>query len=81
VNEFDTRIFDLFEAFTPEPQRRPEWQDVLRRGRRSRARRIVLVLAAAGIVLASAAGVTAALGGFDAWLSGTPGKPAPDADQ
>ena len=28
-----------------------------------------------------AAGVTAALGGFNAWLSGLPGKPAPQREQ
>ena len=44
-------------------------------------RPLVLVLAATLLVLATAAGVTAALGGFDAWLSGKPGKPAPAAEQ
>jgi hypothetical protein len=81
VNEFDARVFDLLDAFTSEPRRRPDWQDVLHRTRRRHTRRLVVALAAAVAVLACAAGVTAALGGFHAWLSGSPGKPASKAEQ
>ncbi len=81
MNEFDTLVFDQLDAFTPEPEGRPDWQDVVGRARKWRARRIVVALAAALAVLGSAAGVTAALGGFDKWLSGEPGKPAPKAEQ
>lgn len=81
MNEFDTRVFDLLDAYTPEPRRWPDWQDVLRRARTRNARRLVVALAAAVAVLGCAAGVTAALGGFHAWLSGSPGKPAPKAEQ
>jgi hypothetical protein len=81
VNEFDARVFDLLDAYTPEPRRWPDWQDVLRRGKRRHTRRLVVAIAAAAAVLAFAAGVTAALGGFHAWLSGSPGKPAPTAEQ
>jgi hypothetical protein len=80
VNEFDTRVFDLLDAFTPEPPRWPDWQDVVRRTRRRHKRRIVVALGAAIAVLASAAAVTAALGGFDSWLGGSPGKPAPKSE-
>jgi hypothetical protein len=81
MNEFDARVFDLLDAFTPEPRRWPDWQDVLRRTRARRTQRLVVALAAAVAVLGCAAGVTAALGGFHAWLSGSPGKPAPKAEQ
>jgi hypothetical protein len=81
MNEFDTRIFDQLDAFLPEPGQAPNWQDVLRRARRSHNRRLLLAVAATVTVLGSAATVTAALGGFDRWLSGQPGKPAPSAEQ
>jgi hypothetical protein len=81
MNEFDTIVFDQLDAFTPAPQRRPEWQDVLGRAHRSRQRRIAVAIAAALLVLGSAAAVTAALGGFDKWLLGEPGRPAPKAEQ
>jgi hypothetical protein len=81
MNEFDARVFDLLDAFTPEPKRWPDWQDVLGRTRARHTRRLVVAIAAAVGVLGCAAGVTAALGGFDAWLSGSPGKPAPKAEQ
>ncbi len=72
---------DLLDAYTPDPRRWPDWQDVLSRGKRHRTRTIVVAIAAAVTVLACAAGVTAALGGFHAWLSGSPGKPAPSVEQ
>jgi hypothetical protein len=81
VTELDARVFDLLDAFTPEPRRWPDWQDVLRRAHTRRTHRILIAIAAAVVVLGSAAGVTAALGGFHAWLSGSPGKPAPSAEQ
>jgi len=81
MNEFDARVFDLLEAFTPEVRHWPDWPDVVHRTRTRHTRRLVVVLAAAVAVLGFAAGVTAALGGFHAWLSGAPGKPAPQAEQ
>lgn len=81
MNELDARIFDLLDAYTPEPRRWPDWQDVLRRARTRHTRRLVVAIAAAVAVLGCAAGVTAALGGFHAWLSGSPGKPASEAEQ
>ena len=81
MNEFDTRVLDLLDAFTPEPHRWPEWPDVLRRTRSRHMRRFVVAMAAAVAVLGTAAAVTAALGGFHAWLNGSPGKPAPKAEQ
>lgn len=81
MNEFDTRVFDLLNVFTPEPRRWPDWQDVLRRAHARHTRRLIVAVAAALVVLGTAAGVTAALGGFHAWLSGSPGKPASSAEQ
>jgi hypothetical protein len=81
VNEFDSRIFDVFEAFMPEPHGRPDWPDVIRRVRSSHARKIALLVAAAVSALALAAGVTAALGGFDRWLNAQPGTPASAEEQ
>ena len=80
MNEFDARVFDLLEAFTPEVRHWPDWPDVVHRTRTRHTRRLVVVLAAAVAVLGFAAGVTAALGGFHAWLSGAPGKPALQAE-
>jgi hypothetical protein len=81
VNEFSSQIFDQLDAYTPKPDRRPDWRDVVRRAQRQRTRRLVMALAAALTVFGSAAAVTAALGGFDRWLSGEPGKPAPSEEQ
>jgi len=70
------------EALVPMTSRAPDWSDVLERAQSPFAqRRLVLALVAALLALGTAAGVTAALGGFDAWLSGKPGKPAPGAEQ
>jgi hypothetical protein len=81
MNEFDTRVFDELDAFTPEPTGRPYWEDILVRARRARMRRLVVVLAAALTAFGSVAAVAAALGGFDRWLFGEPGKPAPKSEQ
>ena len=81
MNEFSSQVFDQLDAYTPDPDRRPDWRDVIVRARKQRSRRLVVALAAALIVFGSAAAVTAALGGFDRWLSGEPGKPAPSAEQ
>jgi hypothetical protein len=81
VNEFDTGVFDLLDVFTPEPRRWPDWHDVRRRARVRRTQRLLVGIAASVVVLGSAAGVTAALGGFHAWISGSPGKPAPRSEQ
>jgi hypothetical protein len=81
MNEFSSQIFDQLEAYTPEPDRWPDWRNVVARARRQRIRRLVVAVTAALIVFGSAAAVTAALGGFDRWLSGEPGKPAPSEEQ
>lgn len=81
MNEFSAEIFDQLDGYTPEPGRRPDWRDVVVRARKRRTRRVVIALAAALMVFGSAAGVTAALGGFDRWLSGEPGKPAQAEEQ
>jgi len=81
MNEFSSQIFDQLDAYTPEPDRWPDWRDVLRRAQKQRTRRLAVALAAALMVFGSAAAVTAALGGFDRWLSGEPGKPARSEEQ
>lgn len=81
MNEFSSQIFDQLDAYTPQPDRWPDWRDVVVRARKQRTHRLLVALAAALTVFGSAAAVTAALGGFDRWLSGEPGKPAPSEEQ
>jgi hypothetical protein len=82
VNDRDAALAVRLEQLVPVPNRQRDWADVVERARpRLRRRPLVLALAAALLMLATAAGVTAALGGFDAWLNGEPGKPAPRAEQ
>ena len=68
----------------PEPAAgRADWNDVVDRAglRHARRRRLVLVLAVAAAVLLTAAAVAKSLGGFGAWVSGTPGRPASEEAQ
>jgi hypothetical protein len=71
----------------PEPSdRRASWADVTSRASVSDRwfgdrRRLALAVAAAVAVVLSAAAVAARLGGFDAWLRGAPGEPAPRSEQ
>ena len=82
MSDVDLPVRSALDALVPQPRRSPDWGDVLRRTEPRLWRRpLVLALAGALIVLGTAAGVTAALGGFDSWLSGKPGKPAPAAEQ
>jgi hypothetical protein len=81
MNEFSSLVFDQLDAYTPEPRGLPDWADVVARARRAQARGLIVALAAALTLFGSAAAVTAALGGFDRWLSGEPGKPASSAEQ
>jgi len=63
---------------------RADWDDVVRRsGVRPRIARRPLVLAFAVVisVLAAAAALATTLGGFDRWLTGSPGRPAPETVQ
>src|SRR6266571_4535710 len=82
MSDIDLPLRHALDMLVPEPRREPDWLDVLHRAKPRLWRRpLVLALAAALLVLGTAAGVTAALGGFDAWLSGKPGKPAPKSEQ
>src|SRR5690348_4468133 len=82
MNDVDLAVRRELEALVPVPRHAPDWSDVLDRVRSPFVqRRLLLALVAALLALGTAAGVTAALGGFDAWLSGSPGKPAPGAEQ
>jgi hypothetical protein len=71
----------------PEPTDvRASWADVTARVAVSDTwfgdrRRLAIAFAAVVAVVLSAAAVAARLGGFDAWLRGAPGDPAPAAEQ
>ena len=73
-------VREELERLVPEPAVAPDWDDVLRRVR-GRTRRWTIVAAAAVLTLLAGAALGEVLGGFDAWLSGSPGKPASPADQ
>jgi len=82
VTDLDSTVQQQLELLVPPTRTVPDWDDVIARLRPPRRRRpLLLALAAALAVLATGAGVTAALGGFDRWLAGKPGKPAAAADQ
>lgn len=81
MSDLETIVRDQLDLFVEEPRRRPDWADVLQRVRARRRRALVAVLAAALLVVGSGAAVAAALGGFDAWLSGEPGTPASAEEQ
>jgi hypothetical protein len=82
VTEFDPIIDAQLQKLVQPTASTPDWQDVIARWRPPVWRRpLVLACAATLIALATGAGVMAALGGFDTWLSGKPGKPAAAADQ
>jgi hypothetical protein len=73
-------VREELERLVPVPAVAPDWDDVLRRVR-GRTRRWTLLAAAAVVTLLAGAALGKVLGGFDAWLSGSPGKPASPADQ
>jgi hypothetical protein len=82
MTDLDLRLREELDVLFPEPRLAPRWEDVVARARPPLRRQpLVLAFAAAVVVLASAAAVTAALGGFDTWLSGKPGEPAPKEEQ
>ena len=82
MTDLDLALRAELEALVPVPRLAPDWRDVVERARPPLHRSpLVLVFAAALVVLGTAAGVTAALGGFDAWLTGEPGTPAPKSEQ
>lgn len=82
MTDFDPAVRQQLELFAPVTRTGPDWTDVVARVRRpARRRPLVLALAAALALVAAGAGITAALGGFDRWLSGKPGKPAAASDQ
>ena len=71
------------EQLAAAPAREPDWGDVLARAKSDRApsprrTRRLFVLVAAGAVAAAvvAVALAAVFGGFSAWLTGEPGKPA-----
>lgn len=79
MTDLDERLRVELEELVPTSSREADWRDVLRRQRGPRRVRTRLLLAAAvalAAVIVTAAGVAAALGGFDSWLSGEPGEPA-----
>jgi len=95
MSTLDPFVAEVMERYVPlRTERRPSWDDVLdraagggaRRRRARRVRRLALALAALIVALAIGAAVAAAfghnvLGGLGSWLSGSPGRPAPAAEQ
>jgi hypothetical protein len=82
VNELDVLIREELDELAPQPRRPPDWDSVVVRARPPlRRRRVALALVAAVAVLLGATAVAARLGGFDDWLRGKPGKPAPESEQ
>ena len=82
MTELDPRLVKELSVVFPVPRAAGSWEDVLARAQTPFLRRpLVLAVAAVVVLLGSAAAVTAALGGFDAWLSGEPGKPASREEQ
>ena len=64
-------VREELERLVPVPAVAPDWDDVLRRVR-GRTRRWTLLAAAAVVTLLAGAALGKVLGGFDAWLSGSP---------
>jgi hypothetical protein len=77
----DTLIRDELDSFVGETLREPNWNDVVRRARPPVYRRPLVLLLVVLIAVASGAGFAAVTGGFDKWLFGQPGKPAPADEQ
>ncbi len=67
---------ELLEQVVPPYDGTPNWENVLQRASRARRRRVVAGCAVAVFLVGTSAAIAAALGGFDAWLRGTPGRPA-----
>lgn len=79
MSDIDAAVRAELDRLVPMPARADDWEDVVSRA--ARRPRWPLLLAAALALLLTAVALAKALGGFDAWLSGTPGKPAPPAEQ
>jgi hypothetical protein len=78
----DLLVRNELEALTAPPRRTPDWDDVVRRAQPAlRQRPVVLGLAATLAVVVCVAATAAVTGGFDRWLRGQPGKPAPSEEQ
>jgi hypothetical protein len=77
-------VHDQLEPLLPLPAGYgPDWADVRRRaaGKAPHGRRRMLLGAAAVAAALVATAIAEAMGGFDAWLNGQPGSPAPPAAQ
>jgi hypothetical protein len=83
--DIEPGIRDELQQRVPLPDRSlADWGDALRRaGVRPRLsrRRLLIALAALGLLLGVGGALAAALGGFSGWLSGEPGRPAPSSAQ
>jgi hypothetical protein len=78
----DMLVRTELEVLTAPPRRTPDWDDVVRRAQPALRQRPVMlgIAAAVGVVVCVAATATVT-GGFDRWLRGQPGKPAPREEQ
>jgi hypothetical protein len=83
VIDVEPLIARELDRLVPEPAAaRADWNEVVgRAGLQPARRRLVLAFIALAAVLLVASAVAKTLGGFDTWLSGTPGKPASDEAQ
>ena len=82
MTDFDPAVRRQLDLLVPVTATTPNWSGVIALTRPPLWRRpLVVALAAALALVVTGAGLTAALGGFDRWLSGKPGSPAAPADQ
>jgi hypothetical protein len=83
MNDADDLLRAELELVLPRTSRTADWEDVVRRAHRGRARRAAAVLALSGAALAlGTAALAETLGhGFSDWLRGQPGTPASSEDR
>ena len=82
MSDFDPIVARELQVLVPPPRSLPNWRDVVDRVRPPFWRRpLVIALAATLALVVTGVAVAAALGGFDRWLEGKPGKPAAPSDQ
>jgi hypothetical protein len=85
MNDVDRLIRSELGQIVVPPRTAPDWEDVVSRARPRRRlwapRPVAVALGASLAAALAAAALAAKLGGFEAWLSGAPGRPAPEEAQ
>ena len=85
--EFSPAIARALDEYAPASFDGGDWDELLRRTRRSRRRPVFVLVAAAAVLAALAFGtplgsaIRDTVAGFSAWLKGTPGTPATPGEQ